>query len=171
MQTVTSSNFGLLIAYILPGFTVLWGLSRFSDTLSHWLGVVPTESPTIGGFLYVTLASVAAGLTVSTIRWLVIDTLHHRTGVTPPNWDLTRLEDRIGSFRTFIEHHYRYYQAYGNLLVALVIVLGVRWGSGVEQQPWTGITILALTVLFYLGSRDALKKYYLRVELALQSGK
>ena len=73
MRDVTNNNFGLLIAYVLPGLTALWGAAHFSPTLRFWLAASPSELPTVGGFLYVTLGSVAAGMTVSTVRWLIVD--------------------------------------------------------------------------------------------------
>ena len=64
MKEVSPGNFGLLIAFLLPGFIVLWGLSYFSATVRLWLAG-SGQSPTVGGFMFVTLASVAAGVTVS----------------------------------------------------------------------------------------------------------
>src|SRR5947209_5196133 len=87
------NNFGLLIAYVLPGFTALWGISLVTDRLGPWLFHPPADPPTVGGFLYVTLASVVAGLTVSTVRWLIIDVVHHQTGLRPPPRDFARLGD------------------------------------------------------------------------------
>lgn len=112
MSDVTRSNFGLLIAYLLPGFTLLWGLRELSPTVEQWLGSTPHDAPSIAGFLYGTLASVAAGLTVSTLRWLLIDTIHHRTGVPLPDWNFAGLRDRVAGFDVLIEIHYRYYQFY-----------------------------------------------------------
>ena len=34
-----------------------------------------------------TLGSLALGLTVSAVRWMLVDTLHHATGVHPPAWE------------------------------------------------------------------------------------
>ena len=80
MKDVSPGNFGVLIAFVLPGFVVLWGVSYFSATVRLWLSGAGT-TPTIGGFMFGTLASVAAGVTVSTVRWLVIDKIHHWTGI------------------------------------------------------------------------------------------
>src|SRR5258708_7235024 len=74
------TNFGLLIAFLLPGFVALWGISYVSEPVRSWFGSTPDYAPSVGGFLYVTLASIVAGLTVSTVRWIVIDTVHHVTG-------------------------------------------------------------------------------------------
>jgi hypothetical protein len=56
---------------------------------SDWFSGVPENPPTIAGFLYVTLASTAGGVVVSAIRWAIIDTIHHWTGVAAPNWNFT----------------------------------------------------------------------------------
>ena len=54
MREVTGRNFGLLIAYILPGFVSLWGLAEFSPSVKSWLAAstaTPGAMPTVGGFL------------------------------------------------------------------------------------------------------------------------
>jgi len=45
-----------------------------------------------------TLASVAAGLSVSAVRWLVLDTVHHRTGVRQPSWDFSSFQRNRAGF-------------------------------------------------------------------------
>src|ERR1043166_8838461 len=98
MKEVSSDNFGLLIAFLLPGFTALWGISYFSETVSRWLTQSGAAAPTVGGFLYITLASVAAGVTVSTVRWGVLDTIHRWTGLPQPRWDFSRLPDKVAAY-------------------------------------------------------------------------
>src|SRR5262249_36119232 len=68
---------------------------------------------TVGGFLYGTLGSVAAGMLVSAIRWAVLDTLHHRTGIPQPAWNFTRFSTHAAAFDSLVQDHYRYYQHYG----------------------------------------------------------
>ena len=122
MKEVSSSNFGLLIAFVLPGFTALWGATYISPVLRSWLGGADATGPTVGGFLYVTLASVAAGLTVSTVRWAIIDTIHHWTGLPQPAWDFSRLQEHVAAYKVLHEIHYKFYQFNSNTLVSLVIV-------------------------------------------------
>ncbi|MEZ5942491.1 MAG: hypothetical protein R3C18_13945 [Planctomycetaceae bacterium] len=167
MRDINNQNFGLLIAYVLPGFIAVWGLSHVSTTVQSWLGA-NADGPSIGGFLYVTLASVGAGLTMSTLRWLLIDTLHHRTGVRPPEWDFRLLSTRREAFDVLVESHYRYYQAYSNSLLSIWLAALFRWP--VESTGWKEVVaVLVLTALFYLGSRDCLSKYYRRAEAMLAS--
>src|SRR5581483_12018904 len=113
------NDFGLLIAYVLPGFTAIWGLSFLSPSLRQWLGSSQAEAATLAGFLYATVASIIAGMTVSTIRWLLLDALHHRTGIRPPAWDFYQLRDSAAAFDTLVNIHYKYYQFNANMLVSL----------------------------------------------------
>src|SRR3990167_7181320 len=119
MQPVNNDNFGPLIAYLVPGFTALWGASFFSETIREWLAGTTADGPSIGGFLYVTLAALAAGLTVSTIRWAIIDAIHHRTGIPRPTWDFARMQQHFDAYDRLERNHYVYYQAYGNMVIAL----------------------------------------------------
>src|SRR5205809_4812579 len=110
MKESSVTNFGLLIAFLLPGTIALWGVSFASDVVRSWFGNSSADAPTVAGLLYVTLASVGAGLTVSTIRWCVIDTLHHLTGIHRPEWDYSRLQENVAALDTLTELYYRYYQ-------------------------------------------------------------
>src|SRR5271154_3653500 len=73
---VSNDNFGPLVAYLVPGATVLLGASQFSPILRAWLASTPTDAPTIGGFLYLTVASLGVGMTVSAVRWSTVDQFH-----------------------------------------------------------------------------------------------
>jgi hypothetical protein len=167
MRAATSESFGLLIAYLIPGFITLWGLSRFWPEIESWLGTSAAECETIGGFLYGTVAAIAAGLTVSTIRWLVIDPIHHWTGIKQPEWNFQTFHARTTGFEVLIEIHYRYYQFYANCLVAFLFAFMAHWlSAGFDWREL--LVVVALTALFFAGSRDTLSKYYGRVATMLQ---
>ena len=172
MRDVTTHNFGLLIAYLLPGFTALWGVGYFSPTVASWLGTGRAQTPTVGGFLYVTIAAVMAGLTVSTIRWIVVDTIHHRTGISRPDFDYARLEQNVRAFDLLVRHHYDYYKWHANLLVSVAFTyLAHRIAIGFWTRPLTGTDTLVflLGLVLFVGSRNNLKNYYRRVEMSLGS--
>jgi len=170
VRRISTNNFGLLIAYLLPGFTCLWGLSYISETVRSWLGTPPTNAPTVGGFLYITLASIAAGLTVSTVRWAVIDTIHHWTGVPRPKWDFSRLEQNVASFDVLGENHYRYHQFYGGMAIAIPFLYAAKCiADGFWPPPfgWASPGVLFIEVLFLAGSRDTYRKYVYRGNMLL----
>ena len=151
------TNFGLVIAYVLPGFTALEGFPLVTPRDTAW-GTTGDPSPTLTSFLSGTVMALAAGLTVSTVRWLVIDTLHHRTGVRPPARDFARLEKSVAAYEFLGLIHYRYYKFYANMVVALLWAYAVRdYALGPR-----GLLDFALAALFLLASRDTLRKYYER---------
>lgn len=165
MQTVTRDNFGPLIAYILPGFVVLLGVSFFSPTVQSWLAASPILAPTVGGFLYVTLGSTAAGLIVSAVRWAIIDTIYHHTGIPEPQWSFAALRDRLGAFETLVQYHYRYFQFYANMLVAISFAYAARLlAVGIDSIQSLGLHVgfVIVWIILLAGSRDALRKYYRR---------
>lgn len=165
MRQVSSDNFGPMIAYVVPGVTALLGAAELSATVRSWFAGSASATPTVGGFLYVTLAAVAAGLTVSTLRWAFLDTLHHATGIRKPQWDFARLEANIEAFHLIVEHQYRHYQWHGNMLVSCVFVFTARrLAHGLVSFTLGDIGILVLIGILFVGSRDTLRKYYERGE-------
>lgn len=174
MSTLSSQNFGLVIAYLLPGFVALWGVSYFSPTVAGWVAASQQGAPSVAGFMYVTLASLAAGVTVSAVRWAIIDHLHHATGVVPPAWKFTNLEGKLQGYLTLIENHYRYYQFYSNMFVAAAFSFSARWvcdGQSIRGQLWPAVGFLILESVLLAGSRDTLRKYYTRTQQLLSSSR
>ena len=172
MREISSNNFGLLIAFVLPGFTALWGASYLSPELHSWLVGADASGPTVGGFLYVTLASVACGLTVSTVRWATIDRIHHYTGLSRPRWDFSRLQEHFAAYKMLHEFHYQFYQFNSNALISLLFVFVARrihLGLWTAAFGWFDSSLLLLAVILYIGSRDTLRNYHLRVSDLLGS--
>lgn len=170
MKPVSSDNFGLLIAYLIPGFITLWALAPFVPELQSWLGTIPESAPTIGGFLYATIASVAAGLIVSAIRWALMDSLHHVTGIPLPRWDFRHLERKLAAFESIAEDHYRYYQHYQNGQIAVTIAYVSRLmatGGFLDERPEEHIAFMVISLVLFFGARDALRKYYDRTSALL----
>lgn len=163
MQPVTNDNVGPLIAYLVPGATVLLGVAPFSPLVQSWFAIQSDLSPTIGGFLFLTVASMGVGMTVSAIRWLVIDTLHRLTGLSLPLLDFSRLGPNVEAFALLIDIHYRHYLFYGNEGTALAIAYGCyRLKLGTVSFGWVDLLFGVLEIVFFTASRDCLKKYYVR---------
>lgn len=163
MDDLTHRQFGLLIAYIVPGFVMLFGAGSLFDPVWGWLVGVGTGGPSFGAVFYVGLASVAAGMTASVVRWAILDTFHHLTGVHRPDLNEARLAERLNAYDYLVEQHYRYYQFYGNTLVSAVAAYAM-WrlsphAAGVEIGH-AEIGLAVIVGVFAAGSRDALRKYY-----------
>lgn len=163
VQTVSTHNFGYLISYVLPGFVGLWGISYHSPTLRLWLGVPPGDAVKVGGFLYVTILSIGLGLCLSTFRWLVLDTIHARTGLPRPQLDFARLREATSGYSLMTAYYYEYYKAHGNGLMAVLLAAALRW-TALGVRFGEAMAVACLAALLFLGSRDTLRKFYTAVE-------
>ncbi|QDT37674.1 hypothetical protein [Stratiformator vulcanicus] len=169
---MSTQNFGYLIAYLLPGFIVLWAVQPLSDVVRAWVAGTGQEVLSFGGFMYGTIASVGLGMLVSTVRWMLVDSIHHATGVRRPNWDFSKLQSQIAAFERIVEDQYRYYQFYANSLVAVIAAYLIRRLEDIESEFEVSIVdglALGLALILFLGSRDTLKKYYARVDGLLKT--
>ena len=165
MRDISPFNFGLLIAYLVPGFIVLWGAGYHFPIVRTWLAESPDNAPQIGDLLYATLGAIACGMTVSVFRWAIIDTFHHHTGIKPPIWNFSILHERLDAYQALIEIHYRYYQAHANMFLAILFTYAARFfaiGFRTYQMGAMDIGFLIVSIVLFFGSRNALKKYYLR---------
>lgn len=154
-QEISDTTFGLFIAYLLPGLTALYGLP-FGALGPQWQSLASDPNLALPQLALILVSALAVGLTVSTVRWLAIDTLHHRTGIRSKNWDFAHLERNVAAFEFLIQIHYRYYKLYSNMVVALVW----SFAAGGYALGWKSLAYPALAALFFLGSRDSLRKYY-----------
>ena len=131
-------------------------------------------TPTVGGFMFVTLASIAAGVIVSTVRWALLDTIHGWTGLRPPTWDFSRLQDNVAAYNVLNDIHYKFYQFHGNALFALLFVyFSRRFRDGFFSSSFGlfDFGFVILSMILFIGSRDNLRKYYSRVSQLFGSGK
>jgi len=133
----------------LPGFVALAGIAPLVPTVAGWLKA--DQSASFGAPLYALLAATAAGMVVSCFRWLILDWVHVLTGVTPPTFNA----------RALAEQHYRFYQFYGNLLIAVLWSYSIfRWlRMSSLLRSGTDIGVLILCGVLFAGSRDAISKY------------
>lgn len=164
MNDNVSGNFGLLVAYLIPGATVLWGFSLFSPPLAALFVAAPPDAPTLGGFLYLTVASLAAGMTINAVRWAILDMIHAQTGLALPAFDFSKLGTNVEAFRLLIDIHYKHYQFHANMIVSTAITYACYrthigwlclWG-------WRDVSVATLEIIFFAMSRDTLRKYYSR---------
>jgi hypothetical protein len=112
--------------------------------------------------MYVAIGSLGAGLVVNAVRWAVLDSFHHVTGIVRPRLDFSRLQANLEAFQLAVEHNYRYYQFYASMMLA-TIFYGVadQWTTGM-WSPWLLVGSLALELVLLATSRDCLRRYYER---------
>lgn len=157
-------QFGLLIAYLLPGFAALLGVSPLSSLVSSWMRPVHLGETGFGPPIYALMAATALGMICSSVRWMLIDHLHHHMGIVPPDVNYATMEKRLQSFDYVVEGTYRYYQFNANLLIAVLFAYPVN--RILQTSPFLGLGtdlgMLILCAILFAASRDALAKYYVR---------
>jgi hypothetical protein len=158
------SHFGLLVAYVLPGFIAVAGMAPIFPTVARWLRPVDQGDFGLGPPVYALLGATAVGLILSCFRWVLIDHIHQWMGVTPPVWDDSQLPQRLGGFDYLVQNHFRYYEFTANTLLAVIGAYSVNRVLG--TLPFLGLGtdlgMLILCIVLFAASRDALAKYYVR---------
>mgnify|MGYP001794338227 CR=1 FL=1 len=169
---MTDKTFGLMIAYAIPGFILVSGLGQLIPEVRVWLIGLDDIGPTVAGFLFSGTSSIAAGLIVSAIRWAMLDTLMHATGLTPPSWSGPDLHIRTNIIEFLVDAHYRYYQFYANTAIAGVLAFGMylaRPQPDAATDGWLFPAALILVIVLLIAARDALSKYYSRAQSAMEA--
>jgi hypothetical protein len=168
VKDFSEKNFGLIIAFWLPGFLCLWGLFYVSSAQDSWLQIAnASENAKIGSFLYATVASLALGLLLNGVRWATIDQVLKipYCRVPPFNEAIFQGTDKqLVAFALVVEGHYRYYQFYAGALVAIVAVgvYAAVTGRTVPCETWATAVVI-IGVLFF-AARDTLAKYCRRTQ-------
>jgi hypothetical protein len=162
MSQTSHWQFGLLVAYILPGFVALFGIAPLVPMVAKWLQPVNLSELSVGPTVYAILAAITFGMIASCFRWLTIDHLHEWMGVRRPDWNDIHLENRLSAFNYLVEIHYRYYQFYANMIVSILACYGLN--RFMRTMPFLGLrtdfAVLFLCAVLFIGSRNALSNYY-----------
>lgn len=154
-----SRQFGLVIAYLLPGFIALAGIASLSPVVAGWFHT--DQATSFGAPVYALLAATAAGMIVSCFRWLLVDPLLVLVGVPKAVFNARALEERPAAINFLIENHYRYFQFYANTLVAVVWSYCIHrlLGTAPRMSLATDVGVMILCAVLFAGSRDALSKH------------
>jgi hypothetical protein len=169
MTGTSNWQFGLIVAYVLPGFIGLAGLAPLLPAVAGWLRPTSQGSLDLGAPVYAILAATATGLVLSNFRWLLLDQVLYWTGVQRPTWNDTQLASVLGAFDYLVQNHYRYYEFSGNTLIALLWAYGMNRIEGTVPflGPATDLGMAIILLVLFAASRDALSKYYTRTGLLL----
>jgi hypothetical protein len=173
MMSNSSNQFGLIVAYLLPGFIGLAGIAPLVPVVRAWLVPVTYAEASLGPPIYAVLAATTLGMFLSCFRWLLIDHVHQWTGVRPPRWDDRQLQAHLAAFNYLVESHYRYYQFVANSLVGVLFSYLINRMLGTLQVLGivTDVACVAVCGALFAASRDALTKYYGRTSKLIGSAR
>jgi hypothetical protein len=143
-----SLDFGLLIAYFVPGIITLLGLGYIFDGVSNLMKKYRSGEATAGFLLIVSSIAIVVGMAVSVVRASTIDQSF--------SWDLTLMSQgyyrsmnlqqadpdyaqlteagKLNAFREAEENDKRPYQFYGNILLAIIILVAGWWSASFDKR-------------------------------------
>ena len=164
-------EFGLLIAYAIPGAFALFGISAYVPELAVLLSQ-PDNQKWLSTALLLAGLSIALGMFVSVLRSLTIDasfllplptagTLRPHWGRVErvdPDYGAMKSKDVLAALQDVRSTDKRPYQFYGNMLVALAILEWSRLEQG-RVAIAEGALAVAVAFAFYLASRKSHYRY------------
>jgi hypothetical protein len=104
---------------------------------------------------------------VNAVRWALIDTLHHETGLKRPVLNFSRLQANLEAFQLAVEHNYRYYQFHASTTLAAAFYCAAdQWARG-TWPPAMLVAFVLLEAVLIVTSRDNLQRFYARTEQIL----
>jgi len=156
-------DFSLLIAYLVPGSVVLAALSLYSGRIQQLLSG-DHGGPSGSAVAALAVLALALGIVTNAITWAMVRPLIHRTGVKRVAIQQRPTAESFQAYKLIIEHTFRYYQCYSNLLTALLIfAISYLLVNGCAGLPVACVVLIVAGVLF-CAARDSLERTYSRIE-------
>jgi hypothetical protein len=172
MKDLTSTSFGYLIGFMLPGVFGLYAMSAWLPGMGVLLQPVFDAKATAGPSILLLLISVGMGVCVSAARWALFEKLLFEKQCLKSD-DFAKLDSgKLTLIKSLAEEHYRYHQFYGGAAIVLVVLFGAwcrkNWRCDLHTLGFT-ISCVALEALLVVAAHDTLCKYSNRWRKILQN--
>jgi hypothetical protein len=163
MKDVTSTSFGYLIAFLLPGLFGLYAVSYWLPQVGIlWQPILKADA-TVGPSVVLLLVAVGMGVLLSAARWLIFEKGLYRKHCLTADQYRGLDSGKLTLFKTFAEEHYRYHQFYGGCFVALLILapawLRNHWSLSCGRMAGAIVGFLLLGLFLERAGSDAYHKY------------
>ena len=166
-----SLDFGILIAFVAPGFVAFWAASYHIPMATAWMTAASDKEQNVGIFLFVVLTSLSLGLVISGVRALVFDRLLRcgllgKLAIRQLKLDWSKIDEKkLPLLLTIRDNHYRYYQFYSNTLTAFILWVLARAFANATPLSWPFWALSATaSVALLLAARESLDKYVVAVD-------
>lgn len=162
MKDLTSTSFGYLIGFVLPGMFGLYAFSECFPQVGVLLQPMLKADATVGPSLVLVMIVVGIGVILSAVRFFIFEKLLYKKHCLPEDLYRGLSGEGLTIHKALAEEHYRYHQFYGGCFVA-----GLIWFPSLLHEHWVlGCRLgyfLLLFVLFELlmerSAADTFKKY------------
>jgi hypothetical protein len=170
MKAIENLDFGLLIAYVIPGFVGLYAMSFYSKPMRSLLGS-DRFVPQGGAVVPLVLLAIAAGISINAIAWATLRLVIQATGVARPNLNYALLtQEKSIAFQEIIQSNFHYYQYYVNTLTAFILLFVSYAMRNVRHSKALGfVGAVGLIVILFFASRDSLQRTYSAMDALLKT--
>jgi len=167
MKELTSTSFGYLIAFLLPGMLGLYALSYWFPPTGALLQPILKADATVGPSVVFLLIAAGMGLCLSAARFFVLEKGVYKGTCLSDELHKGLAPDKLALLNAYADQHYRYHQFYGGCFLA-VLILCVGWWRGqwpFDDHPFSWHTALIIAgfgvfeLLLERSSHDAFTKY------------
>jgi hypothetical protein len=166
MKDVTSTSFGYLIAFVLPGIFGIYALSYWVEQVAVILQPVMKADATVGPSFVFLVVAVGMGLCLSAVRYWVFEKFVCRKHGFPPDaFASLYKENKLTAFKAIVDEHYRYHQFYGGCGIALPVMFSawvyhhLAWN---QHLIYLTIGFVLIEVLLGHAAYDTFQKYVTR---------
>lgn len=162
-------DFGLLVAYLVPGLIAAVVLGRHQQGVGHLLSTVVGADEKLAAVSLLTLLALVLGMSVSILRAIIVDptfqipmgAMAPPTARVDPNYDNLSQGERLAAYLEAKAAEKRPYQFYGNALLALLILTGSvlikpadELHLGLTRRGVVLFAVLAIVVLYPASRRS-----------------
>lgn len=156
MKDLTTTSFGLVIAYVLPGSAGLYALSLLITPFKNVGDRFFTANADVGLFLLVLAAAVVAGLQINVLRWALYEKfLFSDLKLSELSYGKLDGENKLKIVLYIIEENYRYHQFYGGMTIVMPLVYWA-WVRTYHAKYVQNLPMRLIMVLFILSLTVAL---------------
>jgi small-conductance mechanosensitive channel len=171
MNDITSTSFGLLIAYLLPGSGGLYALSFWFTKVGEVFKTFLTVQSNVGLFLLIVLAALTIGLIVAAARATLFERWFLKKDRLPKDIfeKLWTDETKLAFFRAAVDEYYRYHQFWGGMSIVMPLLYGGWLTESCSVLTRAGIVLsvlvfVAVEVLTVVEAVDTYKNFVVVVK-------
>lgn len=169
LKDATSTSFGLVIAFLLPGLVAVGTFALWEDNVRQLLATFLTAESNVGLFLLVLLAALVIGLEISALRSAIVRFTLRSLKLGPEGFAALADAARLQAFRAATDEHYRYHQCWGGIALVLPVAF-VGWLTRIESLSLfsSPVRLVAFALLECVTVFAAINEYRYYVERSNQ---
>jgi len=145
MKDVTSTSFGLLMAYLLLGLVGLYSFTFWSTDLRKIFQTFLVAEWQVGLFVLVLATALITGLLVGAVRTVLVAVMVSRFQAPhlSPNSFKNLTNEKFSAFSYVVDENFRYHQFWAGMVLVMPIFF-----FGLATESWDKITCSRVAVLF-----------------------